>query len=96
MQIINGIAYATQEVETLKVISAKPLDDMIILLTFNNQQERIFDASFLLKMPAFKPLANPQIFQSCQIINGILCWANGDIDISSETLYQNSYKYYQQ
>lgn len=44
-------------------------------------------------MPAFEPLKNNCVFKSCQVIDGIVTWLNGKIDIAPETMYKDSFKY---
>ncbi len=93
MKIIDGIVYAHKDVENIEVVSVKTLDDMMLLLTFNNEEERLFDASTLVTMEAFKPLLDSNIFNSCVVVDGIVTWDNGNIDIAPETMYTESYKY---
>lgn len=93
MFIINGIAYAGEPTKDISILQVKPLDDMMMLITFSTGEKRLYDASQLLVMPAFKPLANPAIFKTPTLDHGIITWADGDIDIAPETVYQNSYKY---
>lgn len=93
MYIVNGIAYAGEFVAGIEVINVLALDDMMLLLTFNTGEKRLYDAKDLLKFPAFKPLENVEIFKSVKTEHGIVVWLNGDIDIAPETLYKNSYAY---
>ncbi len=93
MKIIDGIAYAKKDVDELKVRTAKPLADMILILTFNTGEEKIFDATVLLDMPAFQPLKDEEIFKTCKVVDGVVTWDDGDIDIGTEKLYSLSFKY---
>ncbi len=93
MYIIDGIAYAGNAVKQLAVADVKILEDMMLLLTFNNNEERLYDVTNLLTMPAFKPLEDEKVFASLRIIDGVVTWQDGEIDIAPETMYQNSFLY---
>ena len=93
MFIINGIAYAGEFNEDIEVKDVSVLADMILLLTFDTDEKRLFDAASLLRYPAFKPLENEEIFMSPKIDHGVLTWLDGEIDIAPETLYLESFAY---
>lgn len=93
MYIINGIAYAGEPVSDMKITSVKPLDDMMMLITFSTGETRLYDATQLLEYPAFQPLQDEAVFRSAKIEYGVVTWLDGDIDIAPETMYQNSYAY---
>ena len=93
MYIINGIAYAGQTDNEIKVENYKILDDLMMLVTFNTGEKRIFDATVLLEYPAFKPLEDNEIFRSAKVDHGVLTWLDGNIDIAPETLYEKCFAY---
>jgi hypothetical protein len=93
MYIVNGIAYAGELTPGIEVADVIALDDMILLLTFNTGEKRLYDATTLLKYPAFKPIENFDIFKSIKIEHGVVTWLDGDIDIAPETLYNDSFAY---
>lgn len=93
MYIIDGIAYAGELREDIEVKSVSVLDDMMMLVTFSTEEKRLFDATELLRYPAFKPLEDKEIFMSAKVEHGILVWLDGDLDIAPETLYKNSFAY---
>jgi len=93
MHIINGIAYAGEPCNGIEVEKATVLDDLMLLITFNTGEKRLFDAVTLLKYPAFKPLEDENVFMSAKAEHGVLTWLDGEIDIAPETLYKNSYEY---
>ncbi len=93
MKIVNGIAYSTTEIEYLEVQSVKVLPDMMMIVEFNNNEKRIYDATSLLEMPAFKRLEDVDVFENAKIVDGIITWCDEEIDISSESVYNDSYKY---
>lgn len=53
----------------------------------------MFDASILLKYPAFAPLKDEAVFKSASVEYGVVVWNNGDIDIAPESIYEQSYAY---
>jgi hypothetical protein len=64
MYIINGIAYAGKLIKGIEIEKVDALDNMMMLLTFNTGEKRLYDAAALLEYPAFKPLENEEIFKS--------------------------------
>ena len=92
-QYANGIAYANTKEQPLTVQSVKPLDDMMLIVTFNSGEKRLYDATQLLAFPAFQPLKDEQVFKNAKVEYGAVTWNNGEIDIAPETMYENSYEY---
>ena len=41
MFTLNGIVYASEKPENLQILSAKPLDDMMMILTFSTGEQQI-------------------------------------------------------
>ena len=72
--------------------AVKPLDDMMMLLTFSTGEQRLFDAS-VLNGPAFAPLTDEKIFKDCKIVDGVVTWMDEDIDCAPEYMYEHSYAY---
>ena len=66
------------------------VDDLRMLVTFTIGETRLFDASPLLKMPAFAPLADPGVFRNYAIDHGVVCWPDGGIDLAPEKMYTMS------
>jgi len=93
MYIINGIAYAGKTDSEIKVKDFNIVDDMMMLVTFDTGEKRVFDATVLLEYPAFKPLENDDVFRSAKVDYGVLTWLEGNIDIAPETLYKKCYAY---
>lgn len=93
MFVMDGIAYAGEPTETLKVASVKVVDELYMIVTFSTGEKRIFDAKSLLKYPVYQLLSEPEIFKHAVIEHGILTWDNGNIDIAPETLYNLSIAY---
>lgn len=93
MYIQNGIAYAGELTPSIEVSDAKVIGDLMLLLTFNTGEQRIFDAVSLLEYPAFQPLKDSKVFRDLQIEYGVVTWKNGEIDIAPETMYKESFAY---
>ena len=90
MHVVNGIAYADDLVSGIEVASATVVGDLRMLVTFATGETRLFDASPLLKMPAFAPLADPGVFRNYAIDHGVVCWSDGEIDLAPEKTYAMS------
>ena len=85
-----GIAHADDLVSGIEVASATVVGDLRMLVTFTTGEIRLFDASPLLKMPAFAPLADSGVFRSYAIDHGVVCWPDGGIDLAPEKMYTMS------
>jgi len=72
-----------------RVLSAKPIDDYMLLIKFNNGEERIFDAKPLFIHNVFKPLQDKLFFDLVKVAYGTVEWPN-DIDYCPDTLYSES------
>lgn len=92
MFILNGIVYASEKTQNMQLISVKPLDDMMMILTFSTGEQRLFDAT-ILTGSAFAPLSDPEIFKDCKVIDGVVTWMDEEIDCAPEYMYENSYPY---
>ncbi len=93
MYVINGIAHAGTAVQDMRVSVVKPLDDMMLLVTFASGERRLYDATQLLEYSAFQPLRDEAIFRAVRVDHGVVTWMDGDIDIAPETMYANSFPY---
>lgn len=92
MYELNGFVYANEKPEIIEITEVKPLDDMIMILTFSNGEQRLFDAT-ILTGPAFKPLADEAVFKNCKIVDGVVTWMDEEIDCAPEYMYTHSYEY---
>ena len=63
MYIVNGIAFAGTKASETFVQAVKPLDDLMMIVTFTSGEKRLFDATQLLAFPAFQPLKDEKIFK---------------------------------
>ena len=73
------------------VIKVKPLDNYKLLLTFENNEERIFDMKDYLNHGVFKELKDKKLFNTVHISFDTIEWGNG-ADLDPETLYEKSCK----
>ena len=91
----NGIVYANgyNKNKELKVVEIKIVEKLCMIVVFSNGEKKIFDATNLLKMPAYEKLKDETIFENVKIENGIITWDNGNIDIGTETVYNESFDY---
>jgi hypothetical protein len=70
-------------------VAAKPLEKYQLLITFNNNEQRIFDVSPYLDDKFFAPLRNIALFNLVTINPLTIEWP-GEIDICPDELYYNS------
>jgi len=61
------IHYAKEQVMNPRVIAVKALNNHQLIVTFDNQEQRIFDVSDYLDFPVFQALRNPAYFKSVQV-----------------------------
>ena len=69
-------------------IGIKALESYKLLITFDNDEQRIFDVEPYLSDVFFAPLRNPSIFNSVKIGPISIEWAGG-IDMCPDELYYN-------
>ena len=92
MFVRDGIVYGGEPKKCLSVLSVKALLDHMMLITFSNGEERLFDAS-ILKGEVFEALEDENNFRSAYVDHGVITWMDGEIDCAPEYMYQNSYEY---
>ena len=88
----DGICYADEWKERIKITDAKPLRGGMMLVTFSTGEQRLFDTT-LLQGSAFEPLKEEKIFNNPVIFHGVISWDDGKIDIAPETVYKESFAY---
>ncbi len=74
------------------VKKAKPLQNYEILITFENNEEKIFDLKPYLHTGLFADLKNENLFNTVHVVFDSLEWNNG-VDICPEILYSESRSY---
>jgi len=73
----------------LAVKYVKPLDDYLLLLKFENEEEKLFDVKPYLKIGKFKELKDKKLFKSVRVSFDSIEWDN-QLDLDPELLYQKS------
>ena len=71
-----------------QVVSAKPIDDKRVLVSFENGVQGAFDCSPYMTDKYWDCLNNPAIFRQVRVECGTLCWPN-DIDIDPEEVWES-------
>jgi len=90
--IVDGICYAGNDANEIKIKDALPLRGGMLLVTFTNGEKKLFDTTTL-SGSAFEPLKDDNIFKNISIFHGVITWNNGEIDIAPETIYEDGYSY---
>lgn len=88
MYIKDGIAYAGEPSEPIRVCGVKPMDGHKLWVRFNTGEAKVYDFTPLLDTPAFAPLADRAVFNSVYIDYGVTVWNDGAIDIAPTELYE--------
>lgn len=75
----------------IAVKEVKPQDDYKLLITFANEEVKLFDVSQYLEIGKFKELKNKDLFKSVRVSFDSIEWAN-KLDLDPELLYEKSKK----
>lgn len=73
----------------LDVVSVMPQENRTLLLTFENNERRIFDMAPYLERKPYLKLKSVPLFMKASVENGTVVWP-GNIDIAPETLWECS------
>ncbi|MEA4827641.1 MAG: DUF2442 domain-containing protein [Clostridium sp.] len=76
----------------LSVTDVKTLDEYKLLLTFENDEVRLFDMKPYLDRGIFRELKDMSLFKSARVSFDTIEWEN-EADIDPETLYEYSVPY---
>lgn len=76
---------------TPKIVDAVPMTNYDILLTFENNEKKIFNIKPYLNLGSFSELKNESIFNTVKVSFDTIEWING-VDIDPEELYEKSKK----
>lgn len=89
MYVKDGIAYAGSQAGPIKVLGVRALEDFQLWVRFSTGEAKVIDFKPLLKEACFAPLRDRAVFRDVYIDYGCTVWADGDIDIAPEYLYEN-------
>lgn len=73
----------------LDVISVTPHENHTLHLTFENNEQRVFDMAPHLDFKPYRKLQLVPLFMKARVENGTVAWP-GNIDIAPETLWDCS------
>ena len=73
----------------LAIRNVKPLDNYLLILTFENGEERQFDMKPYLEIGIFKELKDLKLFKTVKTSFDSIEWAN-EADFDPEILYEKS------
>ena len=74
-----------------QVITAVPVDERRIRVSFENGVDGVFDCSPYMSDRYWASLNNPSFFRQVRVDCGTLCWPN-DIDIDPEEVWEDCEK----
>ncbi len=92
MFVYNGFVYGGSLEGPIKIKEVKVLPNKIMMLTFDNGEKRVFDAS-ILNEGVYEELDKESVFNNPRIDYGVVTWKDGAIDCAPEYMYNNSYVY---
>jgi len=72
-----------------RITSVKVANDYLLVLTFTNAEQKVFDMKPYLNKGVFKALQNEDLFKKAYVNWGTVVW-NDDLDMSPDTLYLES------
>ena len=76
----------------LAVKEVKPIDNYKLILTFENNEVKIFDMIPYLDKGIFQELKDENLFKAVKVSFDSIEWPN-EADIDPETLYEDSISY---
>ena len=77
---------------SLGVKEVKPIDNYKLILTFENNEVKIFDMIPYLDKGIFQELKDENLFKAVKVSFDSIEWPN-EADIDPETLYEDSISY---
>ena len=89
MHELDGFVYADDPTPILRVVALRPLEGMKLWARFNDGKTCVTDMSPLLTGQVFQPLADPAVFNGVYIEYGVPTWADGEIDVAPEWVYNH-------
>lgn len=76
----------------LAVKDVKPIENYRLILTFENEEVRLFDMNPYLNTGIFKELKDESLFKAVRVSFDSIEWPN-EADVDPETLYEDSIPY---
>lgn len=70
-------------------VEVKALADYELLVTFQNDEQKIFDVKSLLSIPIYQPLRDAALFAKAKADGSCVYW-NEDIDLCPDRTYIDS------
>ena len=70
-------------------IDVKTLSDHKLLITFENNEQKIFDITPMLESPMYRPLKNKAFFSTAKA-DGMCVFWNDEIDLCPDMVYEDS------
>lgn len=72
-----------------RIVKVVPTPDYTLVLTFSNDETRIFDMTAYLEIGIFRELKDYSLFKTVKVLLGSVHWCNGQ-DLCPDTLYSES------
>ena len=72
-----------------RVAAVEVIDFHRLLVTFKNEEQRVFNVAPYLDLPVFQHLRNAPDFYNVHVEHGTIVWAN-EIDLCPDTIYLKS------
>ena len=73
-------------------IDVKPLDGFKLLITFQNNERKIFDVTPMLDLTMYQKLKNKGLFSMAKA-DGMCVYWNDEIDLCPDMVYEDSIPY---
>ncbi len=74
-----------------RITKVIPTDDYKLILTFTNEERKIYNCSELLNFGVFEELQDKNYFKQVKITGGTVTWPH-EQDLCPDTLYMDSIK----
>ena len=72
------------------ITAVKPQENYILLLTFENGEQRCLDMKPYLNRGVFRELADKDMFNTVHVVFDTVAWKN-NVDLAPEVLYEKSF-----
>lgn len=72
-----------------RIKEVRILKEYSLMLTFTNNEKKIFDVKPYLSIGIFQELVKTEVFNSVKVVDGTIQWSN-NADLCPDTLYLES------